>query len=299
MAAKLPERLCGERFGSRELAIVRAVIERATGAHRTEIGRRICLELGWFDAAGRAKAMSARVALLRLARAGWIMLPAARRRNGNGTWRLQRAIEDAMEQPPIEAAQVQELEGLALEVVEGKEASRHWNGLIARHHYLGYTPLVGAQLRYLIRYRDGVLGCLGFGAAAWKVAARDEWIGWEREARERNLSRVLNNARFLILPWVRVANLASRTLSMAARRVGDDFEARYGLRPVLLETFVERDRHRGTCYRAANWQWVGTTRGRGKLDRRHEKRLPVKDVYLYPLTSEFRRELGMLAERAA
>jgi len=297
MGAKLPERLCGERFGSRGLAIVRAAIESAAGAHRTEIAQRVCEELGWVDAAGKPKAMGARVALLRLARAGWITLPAARRRNGNGTWRLQRATAVAIEQQPIEAARVEELEGLVLEVVEGKEASRHWNGLIARHHYLGYTPLVGAQFRYLIRWRDGVLGCLGFGAAAWKVAVRDQWIGWEREARERNLSRVLNNARFLILPWVRVANLASRILSMAARRIGNDFEARYGVRPVLLETFVERDRHRGTCYRAANWQWVGTTRGRGKLDRRHEQRLPVKDVYLYPLTPDLRRELGVL-ERA-
>lgn len=291
MGTKVPERLCGQEFGSRGLAIVRAVIECAAGAPRAEIARRVCEELGWVDAVGRAKAMGARVALLRLARAGWITLPAARRGNGNGTWRLSRATEGAIEHDPIEAEGVEKLGGLELEVVEGKEASRLWNGLIARHHYLGYTPLVGAQSRYLIRWQGGVLGCLGFGAAAWKVADRDRWIGWSVEAREQNLARVLNNSRFLILPWVRVKNLASRTLAMAARRVGNDFEARYGVRPVLLETFVEKGRHRGTCYRAANWQWVGTTRGRGKLDRHHEQRLPVKDVYLYPLTTDPRHEL--------
>jgi hypothetical protein len=295
MRTKLPERLCGQGFGQRELAIIRERIARSGGAHRTEIAERVCEELGWVDGSGKRKAMGARVALLRLARGGWIELPAPRRRNGNGSWQWQRRGEVAIDPRPIEADGVEEIEGIELTVVAGKEASHLWNALIARHHYLGYTPLAGAQLRYLIGCSRGLVGCLGFGAAAWKVAARDQWIGWGKQGRERNLARVLNNARFLILPWVRVRNLASRVLSMATRRIGEDFEALYGLRPVLLETFVERDRHRGTCYRAANWQWIGTTQGRGKLDRLHERRLAVKDVYLYPLTSRFRRELGVAA----
>jgi hypothetical protein len=295
MRTKLPERLCGQGFGQRELAIIRERIARSGGAHRTEIAERVCEELGWVDGSGKRKAMGARVALLRLARGGWIELPAPRRRNGNGSWQWQRRGEVAIDPRPIEADGVEEIEGIELTVVAGKEASHLWNALIARYHYLGYTPLAGAQLRYLIGCSRGLVGCLGFGAAAWKVAARDQWIGWGKQGRERNLARVLNNARFLILPWVRVRNLASRVLSMATRRIGEDFEALYGLRPVLLETFVERDRHRGTCYRAANWQWIGTTQGRGKLDRLHERRLAVKDVYLYPLTSRFRRELGVAA----
>jgi Domain of unknown function (DUF4338) len=297
MGAKLPERLCGQGFGQRELAIIRELIARSGGAHRTEIAERVCEELEWIDGSGKRKAMGARVALLRLARGGWIELPAPRRRNGNGSWQWQRRVEIAIEPRPIEADGVEELEGIELAVVAGKEASHLWNALIARHHYLGYTPLAGAQLRYLIGCSRGLVGCLGFGAAAWKVAARDQWIGWAKEAREQNLCRVLNNARFLILPWVRVKNLASRVLSMAARRIDQDFETLYGLRPVLLETFVDRDRHRATCYRAANWQWIGTTQGRGKLDRHHERRLPIKDVYLYPLTHRFREELGAGAAR--
>ena len=292
MGAKLPERLCGQGFGLGELAIIRELIARDGDAHRTEIAERVCEELGWIDGVGRRKAMGARVALLRLARAGWIELPPPRKGNGNGSWHHQRNAETPIEDEPIEG-RVEELQGLALEAVDSKETSRLWNALIARHHYLGYTPLVGAQLRYIIRAEREVLGCLGFGAAAWKLAARDRWIGWDRQGREQHLSRVLNNTRFLILAWVHVPNLASRVLSMAARRVVVDLEGRYGVRPVLLETFVERERHRGTCYRAANWQWVGTTQGRGKLDRRHERQLPVKDVYLYPLTADFRRALGV------
>jgi hypothetical protein len=293
MGTKLPERLCGQRFGLEELAIIRELIVRDGRAHRTEIAGRACRDLGWIDERGKHKSMSARVALLRLAREGWIELPAPRRRNGNGSWQRQRRAEISIDARAISGG-VEEIQGIELEVVAGKDASHLWNALIARYHYLGYTPLAGAQLRYLIRCSRGLLGCLGFGAAAWKVAARDQWIGWGREIREQNLCRVLNNARFLILPWVRVNNLASRVLSMAVRRIEQDFEGLYGLRPVLLETFVERDRHRGTCYRAANWEWIGTTQGRGKLDRHHERRLAVKDLYVYPLSATFRRELGVV-----
>ncbi|MBK1633816.1 hypothetical protein CKO31_24385 [Thiohalocapsa halophila] len=169
----------------------------------------------------------------------------------------------------------------------------HRSGLIDRYHYLGYSPLPGAQLRYLIESEQGLLGALGFGAAAWKVAARDRWIGWERETRERHLGRVLNNARFLVLPWIRVRNLASRVLALAARQVGEDFAERYGERPVLLETFVETLRFRGTCYRAANWQYLGCTQGRGKCDVAHRAALARKDIYVYPLSADFRRALGV------
>jgi len=153
--------------------------------------------------------------------------------------------------------------------------------------------LPGAQLRYLIQCDHGVLGAIGFGAAAWKVAARDRWIGWGHAAREAHLGRVLNNARFLLLPWVEVNNLASKVLSLAATRVSEDFPIRYGERVVLLETFVERPRYQGTCYRAANWQYVGETAGRGKCDRHHRSALPPKAVYLYPLAADFRAALGV------
>ncbi|MCP4967706.1 MAG: DUF4338 domain-containing protein [bacterium] len=183
--------------------------------------------------------------------------------------------------------------GLRLSPVTDKGASRLWNGLIDRYHYLGYTPLPGAQVRYLIESDQGLLGALGFGAAAWKVASRDRWIGWDRAGREAHLGRVLNNARFLLLPWIRVKNLASKVLSLSALQVAEDFAARYGERPVLLETFVEIPRFAGTCYRAANWRYLGETAGRGKADRTHRATLPRKGVYVYPLRADFRRVLGV------
>ena len=138
-----------------------------------------------------------------------------------------------------------------------------------------------------------MLGAIGFGAAAWKVAARDRWIGWEAPCREARLQRVLNNARFLLLPWVQVKNLASKVLALAAARIAEDFAGRYGERVVLLETFVQIPRHRGTCYRAANWRYLGETTGRGKCDRTHRAHLPRKAVYVYPLVADFRAALGV------
>ncbi len=190
-------------------------------------------------------------------------------------------------------ASVGRLPGLRLSPVTDKQTSRLRNGLIDRYHYLGYTPLPGAQIRYFIESDQGLLGALGFGAAAWKVSARDLWIGWEASVREARLGRVLNNARFLRLPWVRVKNLASKVLALSASQVADDFAARYGERPVLLETLVEIPRSRGSCYQAANWRYLGETRGRGKGDRTHRAVLPRIGVYVHPLRADFRRVLGV------
>jgi hypothetical protein len=293
MDAWIPSRLCGRAFDGADLERIRRAVSEADPPLRAEIARRVCQALDWRDAQGRPKLMSARVGLLRLHRAGLITLPAPTRRNGNG-----RALvhgPDVWPEPVSVACRLGELNGLRLAAVTDQRASRLWNGLIDRYHYLGYKPLPGAQLRYLIQWDGGVLGAIGFGAAAWKVAARDRWIGWGREAREVHLGRVLNNARFLLLPWVQVKHLASKVLALAARRVAEDFPARYGEPVVLLETFVETPRFAGTCYRAANWQLLGETTGRGKLDRHHRAGLARKALYVYPLRSDFRAALGVAA----
>ena len=287
-------RVCGREWSVADLEQVREEVQRASPPLRAEISRRVCARLEWTDALGRAKLMSCRVALLRLHRRGLIELPPPRNGNGNGKGLLRQRIEWPSAAGVVTGS-VSDLGTVELVPVADRETSALWNGLIDRYHYLGYQPLPGAQVRYLIRCSAGVLGALGFGAAAWKVAARDAWIGWGREARERHLAQVLNNTRFLILPWVRVRNLASRVLSLASRRIGVDFAARYGIRPVLLETFVETGRFRGTCYRAANWACLGQTTGRGKCDRTHSARLPLKDVYVYPLQRDFRPQLGVRA----
>ena len=162
---------------------------------------------------------------------------------------------------------------------------------MARYHYLGYTPLPGAQLRYVIEADNHRVGALGVSAAAWKVAPRDRWIGWSIPQREQRLALVVNNSRFLLFPWIQIRYLASSVLGLLARQLPIDWAARYGYRSVLLETFVERNRFAGTSYRAANWIEVGDTQGRGKLDRHHRHAEPVKSIWVYPLNKRYRAVL--------
>lgn len=283
----LAVRYCGRDFSAAEMDTLRTL--SATLPTRSAIAEALCEAIGWARPDGRTKAMSARVALVRMHADGLIGLPAPRNTNGNG--RLVRHLPPEHQPPLPVAGDLAGLGALRLEPVRDRAASRRWNELIARHHYLGYTPLAGAQLRYLVGSDAGTLGALGFGASAWKCAGRDTFIGWDSATREHRLALVVGNARFLILPHVRVPQLASAILGRAARRLALDWEAAYGYRPVLLETFVETPRFAGTSYRAANWVHVGHTTGRGKLDRHHAHAVPVKDIYVYPLTRHFRRIL--------
>ena len=167
-----------------------------------------------------------------------------------------------------------------------------WQTLLSQYHYLGFSTQVGQSIRYLAQTSDGrPVACLLFGAAAWKTAPRDAFIGWGATQRERNLSRVVNNMRFLIPPWVHVPHLASHVLAMALHRLPDDWQIKYGFKPVLVETFVEQERFKGTCYKAANWQCVGATTGRTRQDRYAQIKVPIKDIYLYPLCREFKKTL--------
>jgi hypothetical protein len=293
MDQAIPSRLCGRPFNETDLARIRREIALAQPPLRAEIARRVCRALEWTDIQGRPKLMSARVGLLRLHRTGLIALPPPSWGNGNGRRFVPRP--ETWPEPVPVSGPLRALSGLHLAPVGDRRASHVWNSLIERYHYLGYSPLPGAQLRYLIQWDGGVLGAIGFGAAAWTVAARDRWIGWMPAQRQAHLGRVLNNARFLILPWVQVKHLASKVLSVAARQVAVDFPARYGERVVLLETFVETPRKACTCYRAANWQYLGETTGRGKTDRTHQAALPRKAVYVYPLSGDFRAALGVAA----
>jgi hypothetical protein len=176
---------------------------------------------------------------------------------------------------------------LRLHLVTGSSASRLWNEYIQRYHYLGYTPLAGSQLRYNVFAGEQLVALLSFGASAWKLAERERFIGWTELQRSKNLQLVVNNARFLILPWIQSKGLASKILSMSARQLPQHWQQRYGYRPVMLETFVESQRHRGTCYRAANWIHVGQTAGRGKKCPTHRQIIPIKDLWLYPLRKDF------------
>jgi len=288
-----PIQYCGRLFTTEEMDWIRRLTASEPRLNRAQLSRRVCRELHWLRLDGRSKEMSCRVAMLRMERDGLITLPPPQKGNGNGR-RRPRLTAASDPKTPLSLS-AGELGTLVFRGVNTPSDSALWNELIERYHYLGYQPLPGAQIRYLVFGRGHLLAALGFGAAAWKVAPRDRFIGWTADQRRANLHRVANNARFLILPWVTVRNLASRILAASAKRLPCDWENRYGYQPCLLETFVERDRFRGTCYRAANWIHVGDTRGRGKLDRQHRHVLPVKHVYLYPLHRRFRQKLHATA----
>jgi hypothetical protein len=270
----------GREFTGTDMELIRGLITQ--GFNRTRLSRIFCEKTDWRKPDGGVKEMSCRVALLKMERDGHILLPDPQRPANN---RLKKPKEIALPLPDAGDAG-----NLDIDIVD-RTTSALWNGYIDRHHYLGYTPLPGAQLRYFVRSGNQILALLGFAAAAWKCAPRDYFIGWDAEMRKRNLHLIVNNARFLILPSVKSKNLASRILSMAAKRIASDWRIRYGYAPVLLETFVEKERFTGTCYKAANWPCVGDTKGRGKLDVRHEHKVPVKSVWLYPLDKGFRRWL--------
>ena len=253
----------------------------------------VCQWLDWRSPNGKLKEMSCRVALLKLHRQGLLKLSEAGPRPPQPARR--KALNDQAEAlPPIEGklSELGRLELVAIKSPASKE-SRIWNDLMARYHYLGAGPLCGAQIRYLIKSeRAGYLGGLAFSAAAWRVAARDHWIGWAEATRRQNLKSVVNNSRFLIAPQVKVKNLASHVLAQAVKRLPGDWVAKYAIAPVLVETFVEAGRFKGTSYRAANWRYVGLTKGRGRQDRANECAAPVKAIYLYPLRQDARSRLG-------
>lgn len=290
MSAVPGRRYCGREFSAADLAHIRALLELRPALGRVALSRRVCQDLGWLNALGQPKEMSARVALLRMEKDRLIQLPAPRSRNGRGQRRF--ALTAASDPRAPVPGPVRALEPLRFQRVNGGKHSGLWNELIARYHYLGYRPLSGAQMRYLVWSGEGrVLAALGFGACAWQVQARDRYIGWTDRQRRAGLPRVVNNARFLILPWVQCPGLASRILSGILKPLRSDWRLRYGYQPVLLETFVEIPRFTGTAYRAANWLRLGQTQGRGKLEKQHRQIAPLKDIWVYPLHPNFRQIL--------
>jgi hypothetical protein len=281
-------RYCGRLFAAAEIAVIRELLALSPPLSRYRLSRTVCERLDWRRPDGALKDMSCRVALLRMQADALITLPPPRRLKPV-TYRAHTDIEHAVREPvivpPIDLAR------LSVDLVIEKRDSLLWNAYIERHHYLGHKLLPGAQLRYFVRAAGQVVALMSFGASAWKTKPRDTAIGWNPAQRQRNLHLIVNNARFLILPWIRCQNLASRVLAMISRRLADDWHARYAYRPVLLETFVETPRYTGTCYKAANWQRLGDTQGRGKLDTLHRHNKPVKSVWVYPLVPDFRRRL--------
>jgi hypothetical protein len=291
MSAEVWRRYCGREFSAADLAQIRELLQIQPTLGRVALSRRVCLELGWLNGLGQPKEMSCRVALLRMEQDGLIRLPKPLRRHRQGRRRLELSSASDPREPVLEGAQA--LQPLVFQAVRGRgKDSQLWNQLIQRYHYLGYCPLSGAQMRYLVWSGDGrLLAALGFGASAWQVQARDQYIGWTDRQRRAGLHRIVNNARFLILPWVRSPGLASEILSATAKPLLRDWSLHYGYEPVLLESFVEIPHFTGTSYQAANWLRLGQTQGRGKLEQQHCRISPVKEIWVYPLHTNFRELL--------
>jgi hypothetical protein len=280
-------RYCGRDFHADEIALIRQLIAEDPARTRAEISRLTSRALAWRKADGGLKDMSARVAMLRMQEDGLIALPPPRCKRPDQRVRIGARSDpgEPLDQP------ARALTPLALRRVRTKGESRLYNEYIQRYHYLGHKPLPGAQLRYIAYSGEQPIALLGFGAAAWMSAPRDRYIAWTHEQRQRNLSLIVNNARFLILPWIQSKNLASMLLAKAAKILPRHWQEVYGYRPVLLETFVEKPRFQGTCYKAANWVYLGQTKGRGKLGPAGKPSVPIKDLWVYPLDRRFRETL--------
>jgi transposase len=280
---------CGRVFTESELECIRGVIDEDTTRNRTALARIACEQLQWRKPDGTVKSQSMRQVLEKMEADGHITLPPL----------LQTPaprMKPIVHTPRTAAGEqillpVGELPEIHIEIAKTGEERSLWNEYIDRYHYLGYTTLPGAQMRYFVYSGDDPIALLGFGASAWRVAPRDWYIGWSDEKRKENLHLVVNNARFLILPWVCSKNLASKILSLTTKRIAADWQHRYKYKPVLLETFVEKTRFSGACYKAANWKLVGTTKGRGKKDSFKDARLPKKDIFMYPLQKNFQTML--------
>lgn len=285
----------GRTFSIQELRLVQEVSSDCTALSLTEISRTLCELLDWRRANGQLKNHECRQLLERLAERNLLLrLPALRRCGPLGPRRVY--LTERSDPEPELVGWVGQFQPLRLERVGRDGAqSRLWAELVERHHYLGYRVPVGAHLRYLVYSAQDpqrVLACLLWTSPAWKMAVRDRWIGWTEAQRRGNLQRIVNNARFLILPWVRIGGLASKILSLATRQLPHDWEQHYGYCPLLLETLVDPSRFRGTCYRAANWIYLGQSQGRGRMDRDNVAQgRAVKDIYVYPLGRHARQRL--------
>ena len=261
--------------------------------NRTHLSVELCKLWGWQSPAGQYKDMACRSLLLKLERAGTIVLPPRQEKN---TFHSPPAYPTVPHRQETIRDHLKVLVPLRITVVsQDRSDYKLFNCLLSQYHYLSYRGAVGENLKYLIRDgKDRLLACLLFGSAAWKTAPRDASIGWTQKERESNLRYLTNNMRFLILPWVRVPHLASHVLSRITRRISADWHQKYGHPVYLLETFVDRSLFRGVCYQAANWILTGQTKGRTRNDCNHDIQTPIKDFYVYPLVKDFRRRLCSL-----
>jgi hypothetical protein len=282
----------GRTLSLADIDRIRALIAGNPQWSRRRLSEVLCAEWNWRNGAGRIKDMAARTMLVKLQALGLVDLP-ERRQTPVNRMASRQTQPRLWDKTPVSGS-FQSLGPLFVHEISGDAAARtEFSAALDEFHYLGYRGTVGENLQYTVADTHGrLLACLLFGSAAWKCRARDQFIGWTKQERERNLNRTTNNTRFLILPWVRVPHLASWILGQVLRRISTDWEKKYGHRIMLVETFVERERFAGTSYKAANWIHAGSTTGRSRQDRQFTMQVPIKDVYVYALDRTYKKELS-------
>lgn len=282
---------CGREISDAELEHIRTTVEMFPDLNRRELAHTLCEHMWWYTASGSTKVDACLKLLERLDAEKAVKLPAKREQGRRGQPCRVPERTSRTDPGPELTGDLADVSLVWLEIAERGKAAGLWNEYVDRYHYLGYKRPFGYRLRYLVRSEVGVLGCVLLAGAAKSIGVRDRWIGWTDEQRLRNLAWVVNNTRFLILPWVRVRYLASHVLGLVARRIGEDFRERWGYRPVLMETFVDPERYQGTCYRAAGWIELGRTTGEGLRRKGKEYTTTPKAIFVRPLVKDFRHQL--------
>ena len=286
--------LQGRKVTAKDIELINQLIRHNPTWGRSRLSRELCQLWDWKSSSGHFKDMACRSYLKKLDHHSLIELPKPKHPAYLNTHHhpVQPVFHD---KTPVEC-KIKNLYPISVNVIENGYELKLFKYLISAYHYLGWSRTVGENLKYLVYDKESrPLGCSMFGAAAWRVKPRDDFIGWSREVREKNLGFIAGNNRFLILPWVKVKHLASHVLGLISRRINQDFQEKYKHPVYLLETFVDNEKFKGTCYKAANWIYIGNTKGRGKLDRKKEYALPVKSIYLYPLARSFNSDLRQIA----
>jgi hypothetical protein len=281
-------------FTSEDILYIRELIAAHPGASRRRLSQKLCEAWQWKQANGALRDMVCRGLLLMLDRTGRIDLPAVKFVPANPLARRARPASVQIDTTPIEG-RIDQIGALQFTQVRRTPEERLFNSLLEQHHYLRYQQPVGEHAKYVVWARERPIACLGWSSAPRHLSSRDRYIGWSAEARRRNIRFIAYNTRFLILPWVRIENLASHLLGRMAARISEDWQQMYGHPLYFLETFVDPERFRGTCYRAANWVLLGKTTGRGKQSNSYVPNRSIKQILGYPLTKRFRELLGSVA----
>jgi len=281
-----------------DIAFINRLIKDNPQASRFALSKMLCKEWDWVQPNGNLRDMIARGYMLALHRQGHITLPARKQTPNNPFLNRKKPAKTEIDQTPVTAG-LNELKPIDIALVKNTPNEALFNSLIEHHHYLGYCHPVGEQLKYMVFYQKRPVACFSWSSAPRHIGARDRYIGWEKKHRDHNLCYIAYNSRFLILPWFRVPHLASYLLGYMARNLSRDWEGVYCHPVYYLETFVDTQLFSGTCYKAANWQYLGNTTGRGKHENRHIKTRSIKAVWGYPLTKEFRTLMTRLVDGTA